>query len=313
YGPLEAKYTTDHGVWGPNLEAALKDPGVQKFVRRVAPRAALRKGGKGFEGLVLPAERYPSFTEIQDVYRGVRDEASAAAKAGRPNRFAKAKEAADKLRSAMEEDIPGFSEAQAKAYIHYRKVAAFDMGNANKHPREILMELRSLPREARDAYRHGLLDYYESKLLDTQGKTMSNKLMETQQVPLMRRRLRIIADGDPDFKKMLHEFDVAEPAKKRTWRAVASNSTTAEQQTGLRKLMKDFRVRVLVGHVAAALPGVNQEKVAEMLGNALLRGGPEAMTLLAQRMTEMPSIVGGLAAAGAQPPARRSLFQGALR
>lgn len=293
YKPLEEAFPA---VNGRNVSDALKDPRIAPLVRKVAPDVAAGK-------------RAPSFRELQDIMMDTRDEMSAARKAGRPNRAQKAREAYDLIAGAMDEDIPGFADAQRAYGIAQSRVGAHDLGRrmASKSPSDIRVELDALPEEARDAFRQGLLDRFETQLRErTGGGGPSGKAIAMINAgDTMRDRLRLIVGNDPGMKELLTGLE-REARWARTWSAISGGSTTAQQFNDIFTqipLSKQGIMNTLLSNIVG-LGASERVAAAEMIGRVLMSDGENAARLMAQELALKASgsaatgAVGGTAATG---------------
>lgn len=287
FRPLEEAHPH---VTGKTVEKALERPEVAAAAVRVAPEA-------------VAGTRPPTFRELQDIMMELRDDMTAARASGRPNRSRKAFEAFEVLREAMEEDIPGFREAQNAWRVAQKRIEAHELGrkaiSAARPAREILDELAELPPEAREAYRHGILDAFEVKLRQREsGSGTATGLMAAGQE--VQDKLRVLAESDAAFRQLLQDLD-REVLYSRTWNALAGNSTTTQQQHDAAAQFvqvptsKQAVFRRLLSIVAGLGPA-EKRNAAEVLGRALMGKGEEAAELLAYEMALSSGLSGGIGA-----------------
>jgi len=289
YRPLEDAFPV---VDGANVRAALADSRIAPIVRQVAPDVAQGK-------------RAPSFRELQDIMMDAKDNMTAARAAGRPNASQKAGEAFGLIEGAMKQDIPGFADAQDAYSIASRRIAAHDLGRkaAMKAPSDIRAEIAALPEEARDAFRQGMLDRFESQLRERTGgggKAVSMINAGTE----MQDRLRQIVADDPGMQSLLSSLE-REARWSRTWNALSGGSTTAQQTNDIFAqipLSKQGIMTALMSNIVGL--GANERiAAAEIIGRVLMSDGESAARIMAQEIglrTSRAAIggaVGGTAAA----------------
>lgn len=262
-----------------------------------------RMAGDVIPGPVASGERAPTFRELQDILGKLADERSASRVAGRPNRVQLAHEAWEALERAMKKDIPGFEDAQQAWMLASRRLEAHEMGRkaAYKAPEDIVREMQSLPEEARDAYRRGILDRYETQLRErTTGGGRATALMNAGET--MKQRLRVIAENDEKFNDLLQNLD-REGVYSMTWSQLVGNSTTAQQTSDM---LSQFIQQVptskgaVLRKLLSTLTGLTaseRRKAAEILGEALMGQGEEAAELLARQINMLGTLSG--AAGGA--------------
>lgn len=316
YRPLEEAFQS---VDGPNVAAALRDPRVAAVAKRVAPDlvdedVAKKLAEMGVPANKLPAGRPPSFRELQDVMMDLRDDASAARAAGRPNASMKSNEAYETLLSAMEQDIPGFADAQAAFRKAAKTLEAYDIGHGmkGKPASELAAEMAKLPPEAHDAFRVGLIERWEEALRtrDTGGAAAGALTNAGQE---LRDQVRVLFGSDEAFRRFLARTGLEETFQ-ITERALSGNSTTAQQLNDALQSAPSSRSEV-VNKVWNAIfsPGEARRIQAERVGNLLLGNNaqelqglltPNPVAQSAFRLAEgVPGMLGTMAA---QP---RGLFQ----
>lgn len=299
FDPIEQQYPV---VRGKNVRSALDKPGIREVAERVAP-------GVG--------KRPPTFRELQDIMMELRDEATAARTAGRPNASMKAGQRYDDLVGAMEQDINKFPEAQAAYRVAAKNVEAHEMGRAAayKAPSDIRAELEALPEGARNGYRQGLLDAFERALRERgSGGGTATGLMNAGDT--MVQRLQQVAADDPALKGLLSKLD-REATYSRTWNALAGNSTTAQQAADLYTQITDVptTAREALGKFLKSIVGLTESErraSAELLGRALLGKGESAEYLLGLGggggffgKPSAAAVVGGLSGAGGSAGAKK--------
>lgn len=240
YGPLEEAFPV---VDGPNVSAALGE--------RPTP---------------------PSFTELQDIMMDLRDDATAATASGRPNASRRARAAYSELVEAMEQDIPGFADAQAAYHSASKVLEGYDSGFSawTKSAREISQAMEALPPEARDSFRVGLLQRWEEKLLSKEGSTGAVTSI-TNAGSEMDAQLRAVFPDEDSFLSFLKRRDL-EGVFRETESAVLGGSTTARQASDILDDSMPRGKGEWISRIYNALfdPGASRTARAENTGNALL-------------------------------------------
>ena len=308
YQPLEAAFPE---VTGQGVQQALTDPRVARVARRtaqdiVADEGAIARAVK--QGVpeadarqVVAPKRAPSFTELQDIMMDLRDEVTAARIAGRPNRSRRAAEALDIITSAMEQDIPGFSEAQGAFRIASKTLEAYDEGFTawTKSAREIQEAMQELPPEAHDAFRVGLLQRWQEKLLEKEGTTGTvNSLLRAGDE--MRGQIRA-AFGDEDaLGEFLRQSDL-ERTFRLTEAAVQGNSTTAQQALDAMDSAPMSKSELFNRIYDALLsPGESRRVQSQIVGQQLLGSNVESLSRAIRPSPiglNTPGAAGGMGAA----------------
>lgn len=292
YRPLEQAFPE---VTGPNITEALRDPRIAQVARRTARDLD---------------ERPPSFTELQDIMGNLRDRFMAARKARKPHMYHKALDDYNKLVSAMEQDIPGFREAQDAFMRAARTVQAFGAGAKawTKSAREIREAMAELPPEAHDAFRTGLLQRWEESLLSKEGTSGAvNSILKAG--PEIREQIRIVFGSDEAFQDFLRTRGL-ERQFRLTEAAVQGNSTTAKQV--LDTLDPPRSREQLFARVWDALfsPGEARRVREQAVGEALLGRDIDAVLRMLRPNffgVGVPGVGGGLA--GATGAAVGGIFQ----
>lgn len=277
YRPLEEAFPE---VRGPNVAEVLRDPRIKPVARRNAPAAfadeaqvaaAIRQGVPEAQARQAVPNKAPSFMELQDIMLDLRDEVSAARAAGRPNASRRAAEAYDAMVSAMEQDIPGFAEAQAAYRVAARRLGAYEEGfNAwTRSAREIREAMEELPPEAHDAFRVGLLQRWQEKLLAKEGTTGAvNSILRAGDD--MRGQIRAAFGSDEAFQQFLRQRDI-ERTFRLTEAAVQGNSTTAQQALDALDSAPTTKSELLNRIYEAVLsPGESRRVQAQAVGERLL-------------------------------------------
>lgn len=277
YRPLEEAFPE---VRGPNVSEVLRDPRIIRVARRNAPEAfadearvaeAIRQGVPEAQARQAVPNKAPSFMELQDIMLDLRDEVSAARAAGRPNASRRAAEAYDAMVSAMEQDIPGFAEAQSAYRVAARTLQGYEDGfNAwTRSAREIREALEDLPPDARDAFRAGLLQRWEEKLLAKEGTTGAvNSILRAGED--MRGQIRAAFGSDEGFQQFLRQRDI-ERTFRLTEAAVQGNSTTAQQALDALDSAPTTKSELFNRIWDAVLsPGESRRVQAEAVGERLL-------------------------------------------
>lgn len=294
YRPLEEAFPQ---VEGPNVLAALGNPRVANVAKRTTDSPT------------------PSFTELQDIMMDLRDEASAAAAAGRPNASRRAKEAFDNLRDAMRQDIPGFDEAQSEFMKAAKTVEAFDMGAKlyNKPAREIQEAFESLPPEAHDALRTGLLQRWEEALLSREGASgAASRIMKAG--PEGQAQIRALFGSEDGFRQFMQRKGL-EDVFSLTWNKLAGGPNTAERLTDGISTAPVSKADI-VNRVWNAVfsPGEARRVQAQTLGETLLGNDAQALQQLlqgggvGQGLLSVGSGLPGATGAVSQTGGVRSLF-----
>lgn len=285
YRPLERQFPE---VWGSNVQAALQDPRISAVAKRVAPG--------------LDNNNPPSFTELQDIMMDLRDDVTEARARGRPNASKRASDAFDALTSAMEQDIPGFAEAQRAFYLASQKLegyqAGFDAWTGSA--REIQEALTSLPPDAQDSFRVGLIQRWEEKLLAKEGTTGAvNSILRAGED--MRAQIRAAFGSTEAFTDFLAQRDL-ENTFRLTEAAVQGNSTTAQQALDALSSAPTTKSELLNRIYDAVLsPGESRRIQAELVGESLLGRDVEGITraLRPNRFgVGEPGAAGGLGSVG---------------
>jgi hypothetical protein len=322
YHPLERAFPE---VDGEAVQAALRDPRVARVARRTAPesmasegavRRVIEQGIPEDQARQMVPTKPPSFTELQDIMMDLRDEVTAARAAGRPNASRRAAEALDLVMGAMEQDIPGFREAQSAFRLASKKLEAYDQGFGawTRSAREIQEEMASLPPEAHDSFRAGLLQRWEEKLLTKEGTTGAvNSILQAGED--MRGQIRAAFGSEDGFRQFLQQRDV-ERVFRRTEAALQGNSTTAQQALDAIDAAPTTKSELFNRIYDAILsPGESRRVQAEAVGERLLGSNvPDLLqTLQPHRMGfGVPGAGAGMGAAagtaagyatqGGQPP-----------
>lgn len=280
-------------VNGERVRAALDNPRVQSAVKR----AGVRPPDRGENGEV-------AFIELQDFLMDLRDELTAADNAGRPARIARAREAYRLVRQAMEDDIPGFAEAQEK-YMHaIRRVDAHQQGRdyAYRRPRDVRTALRELPDdEARAAFRQGILDEWETALTMSEGGRSGGNLQTRLMYPgtSFEEHLSDLATSDDALQGML-QLGQREGRFARTWQTLQGNSTTSQQLADMDVPLvwggnvKYEVVRRIMGWLAGT--EADRRKAAELLGRVYMENpevGREIINEIYRSGRSLAGIAGG--------------------
>jgi hypothetical protein len=312
YKPLEAAFAR---VEGPAIQEVLRDPDILPVIRRVAREAAPRT----WDGVALPAERPPSFTELQDVLMHLRDRVTSTKASGRPNASRRAQEVLDRFVEALNTDVPGFQQAQRAYHLASKRVEAHELGRraANRPPNQIRRELAMLPadEDVQNAFRRGMLDRFEEGLYGRPaGGSRANELINSPRH--VRERLQILINDDPQLEAMLQALQGREFRWARTMEALRGNSTTAQQLSdgnifATVPTSKQGALRSIMEWVV----GNEQDRRAAqaIIGRVLLSQGEDAARELARTITLRNSLsgtIGGGGAAGLVPAVDRGLFDG---
>lgn len=292
-------------VDGDAVAQALRDPRVAAVARRIAPKtvasedAVARVVAQGVpeeQARALVKGKPPSFMELQDMMMDLRDEVTSARAAGRPNASRKAQEAFELLTGAMEQDIPGFGEAQNAFHIASKKLEGYENGFKawTGSAREIQEAMAELPVEAHDSFRAGLIQRWEEKLLTKEGTSGAvNSILRAGSD--MREQIRAAFGSDEGFSQFLRQRDL-ERTFRLTEGAVQGNSTTIQQGLDALDSAPASKSQLLNRIYEAVLsPGESRRTQATAVGEQLLGRDVDALRKMLQTGPfNIPGAGGGL-------------------
>jgi hypothetical protein len=166
-----------------------------------------------------------------------------------------------------------------------------------KAPSDIRAEMNRLPEEARDAFRQGLLDRFETQLRErVGGGGKASSLINAGDT--MRERLRLIVADDPGMETLLSGLE-REARWSRTWASLSGNSTTAQQMNDIFTqipLSKQGVMTALLSNIVG-LGSAERVAAAEMIGRVLLSDGEAAARMMAQELAlkaSKPAAIGAI-------------------
>lgn len=291
YKPLEELYGR---VEHPRVREAIELPEVQAVLSETSPG-------------VVQGKKAPSFMELQRAMFRLDDKAKSAT-AGREYQLAREATAAkNKLIAAMEEAMPEFEGAQQKYAQALQRVGAHELGRKmwGRPSSDILAELNSMTTpEAQEAFRYGLLDAVETRLLRRKGgNPASGELIDAGADVL--KKLRVLMGSDEGLAALQRSTE-REGLYRATWQALNGNSTTAQQVNDIFAQMPANRTQ-FIRKMLEIVGGTREDRLAaaRVLGQVLLAEGEDAAERVARLMATRPTWRGGV---GTVPGAMGGMF-----